>query len=58
MDRRVHEEWLAAGGEDMYTRAAARARRLIDEHRREPLDDEVKQRLAAVVAGADRERGA
>jgi trimethylamine--corrinoid protein Co-methyltransferase len=57
MDRRVHEEWLTAGATDMYERARRRACELLDSHRREPLDEEVKQRMRAVVARADRERG-
>lgn len=57
MDRRVHEEWLADGGTDMYTRAAARARELLEEHRRAPLDEAVKQQLGRIVARADAERG-
>jgi len=57
MDRRVREEWQADGATDMYERARRRACELLDSHRREPLDEEVKQRMRAVVERADRERG-
>jgi len=57
MDRRVHEEWRADGGTDMYTRAAVRTREILEEHRRTPLDDEVIQRLRSIVARVDEERG-
>jgi len=57
MDRRVHEEWVADGATDMYERARVKACELLDSHRREPLDEDVKQRMRAVVARADRERG-
>jgi trimethylamine--corrinoid protein Co-methyltransferase len=57
MDRRVREEWQADGATDMYERARRRACELLDSHRREPLDEEVKQRMRAVVARADREGG-
>jgi len=57
MDRRVREEWQADGATDMYERARVRACEIIESHEREPLDEEVKQRMRAVVARADRERG-
>jgi trimethylamine--corrinoid protein Co-methyltransferase len=57
MDRRVREEWQAAGATDMYERARRRACELLDSHQREPLDEAVRQRMRAVVERADRERG-
>ena len=57
MDRRVREEWQADGATDMYERARRRACELLDSHRREPLDEEVKRQMHAIVARADRERG-
>jgi trimethylamine--corrinoid protein Co-methyltransferase len=57
MDRRVREEWQADGATDMYERARRRACELLDSHRREPLDEEVKRQMRAIVARADRERG-
>jgi trimethylamine--corrinoid protein Co-methyltransferase len=57
MDRRVREEWVADGATDMYERARRRACEIIESHEREPLDEEVKQRMRAVVQRADRERG-
>jgi len=57
MDRRVREEWQAAGATDMYERARRRACEIIESHEREPLDEEVKQRMRAVVQRVDRERG-
>ena len=57
MDRRVREEWAADGATDMYERARRRACELLESHQREPLDEEVKQRMRAIVARADRERG-
>jgi len=57
MDRRVREEWQADGATDMYERARRRACAILESHEREPLEEEVKQRMRAVVARADRERG-
>jgi trimethylamine--corrinoid protein Co-methyltransferase len=56
MDRRVREEWQAAGATDMYERARLRACEIIESHEREPLEDDVKQRRRAVVERVDRER--
>jgi trimethylamine--corrinoid protein Co-methyltransferase len=57
MDRRVREEWAADGATDMYERARRRACEILESHQREPLDEEVKQRMRAVVERADEERG-
>jgi trimethylamine--corrinoid protein Co-methyltransferase len=57
MDRRVREEWAADGATDMYERARQKACEILDSHRREPLDEEVKQRMRAVMERVDKERG-
>jgi len=57
MDRRVHEEWVADGATDMYERARVKACELLESHEREPLDEDVKQRMRAVVQRVDREHG-
>jgi len=57
MDRRVREEWQADGATDMYERARVRACEIIESHEREPLDEEVKRQMRAIVERADRERG-
>ena len=57
MDRRVREEWQADGAADMYERARQKACKILESHEREPLPEDVKQRMRAVVARADRERG-
>jgi len=57
MDRRVREEWAADGSTDMYERARVKACEILESHEREPLDEEVKERMRAVVQRVDRERG-
>jgi trimethylamine--corrinoid protein Co-methyltransferase len=57
MDRRVREEWEADGATDLYERARRRACELLDSHRREPLDKDVKQQMRTIVERADREHG-
>ena len=55
LDRRVREDWKERGATDAYTRATTEARRILAEHRPEPLPAEVREAVAAIVAGADRE---
>ena len=55
IDRRVREDWQARGSSDMYQRAQARAREILETHVPEPLPDEVRQRLRDIVDAADRE---
>ena len=55
MDRRVREEWDAAGGTDLYARARVRACEILDGHQPRELDADVKRRLRAVVDRADRD---
>jgi trimethylamine---corrinoid protein Co-methyltransferase len=57
MDRRVREEWQADGSTDMHTRAAAKAREIIETHQPLPVDDDVKKQMRALVEAADKERG-
>ena len=57
MDRRVREEWEAAGAEDAYTVAREAAQRILAEHRPEPLPDEVQAQVDAVVRDAETHAG-
>jgi trimethylamine--corrinoid protein Co-methyltransferase len=56
-DRRVREEWEADGATDAYERARRRACELLDSHRREPLDNDVRLQMRATVERADAEHG-
>ncbi len=55
IDRRVREDWAADGGSDLHQRATAEARRLLDEHEPEPMPDDVRREIRAIVDAADRE---
>ena len=57
MDRRVREEWQADGATDLYARANAKAREIIENHRPEPLDADVVKEMRAFVGRADAELG-
>jgi trimethylamine--corrinoid protein Co-methyltransferase len=51
-DRGDYEQWQAAGGKSLGEVAAARAQQILDEHSPEPLPEEVKQAVRAVVERA------
>jgi trimethylamine--corrinoid protein Co-methyltransferase len=57
IDRRVREDWAAAGGSDLYHRATIAARELLASHVPEPLSAEVLATLRAIVESTERELG-
>ena len=57
IDRRVREDWAAAGGGDLYQNATAAARKLLASHVPEPLSAEVLAALRAIVESTERELG-
>jgi trimethylamine---corrinoid protein Co-methyltransferase len=57
IDRRVREEWSAAGSTSLYDRARAEAIRLLESHQPTPLPGGVAAEMAAIVAEAERELG-
>ena len=56
IDRRVREEWTAAGS-TMYERALAEARRILETHVPEPLPEEVAAKLKSIIEAAENELG-
>ena len=54
IDRRVREDWEASGSTDLYTRACAEARRILETHEVEPLADDVAAEVREIVERADR----
>ena len=57
IDRRVREEWAAAGSTTMYERALAEARRILETHVPEPLPEEVAAKLKSIIEAAENESG-
>ena len=55
IDRRVREDWTAAGGKDLHQRSLEEARRILATHAPEPLPDDVLREIRAIVDAADRE---
>ncbi len=57
IDRRVREEWEAAGATTLYDRASEKAREILETHRPEPLPEGVAAELRAIVADGERDLG-
>ena len=57
IDRRVREDWAAAGSTTIYERALDEARRILETHQPDPLPEDVAGELRAIVAGAEQELG-
>lgn len=57
IDRRVREEWTAAGSTTLHDRALAMARQILETHVPDPLPDGVAAELAAIIREAERELG-
>jgi trimethylamine--corrinoid protein Co-methyltransferase len=57
IDRRVREEWAAAGSTTLHDRSLAEARRILETHQPEPLPEAVAAELRAIIEGAERELG-
>jgi len=54
LDRRVREDWEADGGREAHAVALDEARRVLREHRPEPLPGDVATRVRSIVEEADR----
>jgi len=53
LDRRVREDWEERGSTDLQARCLARAREVLADYRPVQLDDEVKERIHAIVEKTD-----
>ena len=54
LDRRVREDWEERGSSDLHARCLAKAREVLADYRPVQLDDDVKQRIRAIVEETDR----
>ena len=57
IDRLTRDRWNEAGGLDMEARALAAAKELLATWKPEPLSDEARARVRAVVNAAERDYG-
>lgn len=53
IDRRVRDEWVAAGSTDVYQRALEEARRILAEHRPLPLPDGAAEEMHRIVTESE-----
>jgi len=57
IDRRMREDWQAAGGTDIYQRALEEARYILENHKPDPLPDDVVAAIRSIVEEAEAELG-
>jgi len=54
-DRSIREEWEQSGGSDIYQRASEKARDILENHKPEPLPDNVLATMRSIVEDAEAE---
>jgi trimethylamine--corrinoid protein Co-methyltransferase len=57
IDRRMREDWQAAGATDIYQRALEEARYILENHKPDPLPDDVMAAIRSIVEEAEAELG-
>ncbi len=57
IDRRTREDWNAGGQTDMHQRALAQARYILENHKPDPLPEDVLNTLRSIVQEAEEELG-
>jgi trimethylamine--corrinoid protein Co-methyltransferase len=57
IDRRVREEWAAAGATSLHDRSLVEARRILETHQPTPLPEAVAAELRSIIEAAERELG-
>ena len=57
IDRRMREDWQAAGSTDIYQRALEEARYILENHKPDPLPDDVLAAIRSIVEEAEAELG-
>ena len=57
IDRRTREDWNAGGQTDLHQRALAEARYILENHKPDPLPEDVLATLRSIVQEAEEELG-
>jgi trimethylamine--corrinoid protein Co-methyltransferase len=57
IDRKIREEWQNSGGNDLYQKAAQKAREILETHKPEPLPDKVLSTIRTIVEDTEKELG-
>ncbi len=57
INRQGIDRWQAAGSKNLYEVALEKAREILENHKPEPLPEDVKQKIREIVQAAEKERG-
>jgi trimethylamine--corrinoid protein Co-methyltransferase len=57
IDRQIREVWKKAGATTAYERATAKAKWILENHKPEPLPDNVLDKIRAIVVETEKEMG-
>lgn len=57
IDRKGKEEWRSAGSKDIYARATEKARDILDNHKPEPLPENVIGKIKSIIKDTEEELG-
>ena len=57
IDRKGIEDWIAAGGTDIYRRAAEKAKHILDTHKPVPLGKDVSAKIRSIIVDTEDELG-
>jgi trimethylamine--corrinoid protein Co-methyltransferase len=57
IDRRRRSKWEELGKTDMYERASAKAREILETHKPDPLPDSVVSTIRSIIEDAEKELG-
>ena len=57
IDRRGMEAWMAAGGHDIYDRASEKAKRILKNHKPQPLPENVCTEIRSIIKETEDELG-
>ena len=58
IDRMGIEDWKAAGGTGIYARAAEKTKRILENHKPEPLPEDVSLKIRSIITETEDELGA
>lgn len=57
IDRKGIEDWKAAGGTDIYRRAQDKVKRILENHKPEPLMEDVATKIRSIIKETEEELG-
>ena len=57
IDRKGIEDWKAAGGTDIYQRAAEKVKSILENHKPEPLMEDVSTKIRSIIKETENELG-